>query len=175
MLPSLRLLVTLCLVFLPATAQATIINLSASMDCAQVAGGGTCGAGGSGTGSANITLDDVTNVLSWNITWSGLSGVETLMHFHGPALPNQNAGVQVGVGVAGPPVIGNAVINNAQEADLLAGLWYLNLHTTTFPGGEIRGQVLVPEPGTLALLGIAIATAGLLGRPRPRGHLRTPA
>ena len=172
MLPSLRLLVTLCLVFLPATAQATIINLSASMDCAQA---GTCGAGGSGTGSGSITLDDVTNLLSWNITWSGLSGTPLLMHFHGPALPGQPAGVQVGTGVVGPPVIGNAVINNAQEADLLAGLWYLNLHTTTFGGGEIRGQVLVPEPGTLALLGIAIATAGLLGRPRPRGHLRTPA
>ncbi len=60
------------------------------------------------------------------------------MHFHGPALPNQNAGVQVGTGVAGPPVIGNAILNDSQEADLLAGLWYLNLHTNTDPGGEIR-------------------------------------
>jgi len=80
------------------------------------------------------------------------------MHFHGPAAPNLNAGVQVGVGVVGTPVVGNAILNAAQVADLLAGLWYLNLHTSMFPGGEIRGQVLVPEPATLGLLG-----AGLIG------------
>ena len=169
MLLHLRLLVTLCVFFLPVTAQATTINLTANLDCAQAnAGVGTCGAGGTGTGLATITLDDVTNALAWNITWSGLSGTETLMHFHGPALPNQNAGVQIGVGVAGPPVIGNAIINDLQEADLLAGLWYLNLHTDLFPAGEIRGQVVIPEPGTLALLGFGVATAGLLGRSRRR-------
>ena len=26
-------------------------------------------------------------------------------------------------------------------ADLMAGLWYINLHTAEYPGGEIRGQV----------------------------------
>ena len=163
---SLRLLGALSLFFAPATAQATIINLTASMDCAQTnAGVGTCGLGGSGTGSASITLDDVSNLLSWNITWSGLSGTPTLMHFHGPALPTQNAGVQVDTGVAGPPVIGNAVISGAQETDLLAGLWYLNLHTTTFGAGEIRGQVLVvPEPATLALVCMGLAVAGVVGR-----------
>ena len=155
---SVHLTLAFAAVLLPATAHAIIIPLSVSMDCAQAnAGAGTCGAGGSGTGSASITLDTGTNVLQWNISWSGLSGVPTLMHFHGPALPNQNAGVQVGTGVAGPPVIGNAVLGAGQVADLLAGLWYLNLHTTTFTGGEIRGQVIViPEPTTLALLGTAL-------------------
>ncbi len=153
-----HLTLALVAVLLPATAHAVIIPLSASMDCAQAnAGAGTCGAGGSGTGSASITLDTGTNLLSWSINWSGLSGTPTLMHFHGPALPNQNAGVQVGTGVAGPPVVGNAVLAVGQVNDLLAGLWYLNLHTTTFSGGEIRGQV-VPEPATLLLLG-----AGLVG------------
>jgi len=37
-------------------------------------------------------------------------------------------------------------------ADLPGGNSYFNLHTATFPGGEIRGQlVLVPETSTLAL------------------------
>ena len=148
-----------------APAAAVIINLTASMDGAQANAG--AGTGSPGIGSANITLDTGTNILTWNITWSGLIGAPLLMHFHGPALPNQNAGVQVGTGVVGPPVIGNAVIDDLQEADLLAGLWYLNLHTSAFPGGEIRGTVLViPEPTTVALLGGGLAL--LVGYQRRR-------
>ncbi len=163
-----RLLVILCVILLPATAQATIINLSATMDCAQVNGGvGSCAMGGSGTGTATITLDDATNLLSWNIIWSGLSSPEILQHFHGPSLPSGNAGVQVTVGIASPEV-GNMMISPAQAADLLNNLWYLNLHTQAFTGGEIRGQVLVPEAGTLSLIGLALVTAGFFGRRQGR-------
>ena len=89
------------------------------------------------------------------------------MHFHGPAFPNQNAGVQVATGVAGPPVVGNAVIIAAQETDLLNQLWYLNLHTSAFPGGEIRGQVIpIPEPSGLMLLGGGLALLAALRRRR---------
>ncbi len=150
-------LATLVALTLATSARATIIPLSALMDGPQANAG--AGTGSPGTGLATITLDDATNGLSWNITWDNqLIGTPTLMHFHGPALTTQNAGVQVSTGVAGPPVVGNAILSNIQEADLLAGLWYLNLHTTAYAGGEIRGQVLViPEPTTLTL-----ATFGLL-------------
>jgi hypothetical protein len=155
-------LLTLSLiVWLDAThAHAAIIPLTASLDCAKAnAGAGTCGEGGTGTGTATTSLDTATNSFTWSITWSGLSGDPTLMHFHGPALTNQNAGVQVSTGVAGPPVVGNAILDAGQVTDLLAGLWYLNLHTTTFAGGEIRGQVTrVPEPSTGVLL-----VSGILG------------
>ena len=151
------LTLALAAVLLPATTHAVIIPLSASMDCAQAnAGAGTCGAGGTGTGTATITLDTATNLLSWNVSWSGLSGADFLAHFHGPALPSQNAGVQVGIGIPSPQ-IGNAIIGAGQAADLLAGLWYVNIHSTTFNGGEIRGQV-VPEPATALLV-----VAGLVG------------
>jgi hypothetical protein len=47
----------------------------------------------------------------------------------------------------------------ALVAGMLAGETYLNIHTTNFPGGEIRGFLprSVPEPATIALLGIAVA------------------
>jgi hypothetical protein len=41
-------------------------------------------------------------------------------------------------------------------------LWYVNIHTSTFGGGEIRGQIIpVPEPATTGLL-TAGAIAGLM-------------
>ena len=41
----------------------------------------------------------------------------------------------------GPEIEGNATLNDAQAADLVAGKYYVNIHTAANPGGEIRGQV----------------------------------
>ena len=100
--------------------------------------------GAPGTGTLTGTYDDTTNQLGWNISWSGLLAAEIAMHFHAPAPPGVNAGVQLDVGaISGlvSPSIGNSIIGAGLETDLLAGLSYLNLHTTAFPGGELRGQV----------------------------------
>lgn len=133
--------------------QAGLITLTANIDGSQ-ANAGT-GTGSLGTGVANMLFDDVSNEFSWDISWSDLTGNVTAAHFHGPAFLNQNAGVQVAISNLSNPTSGSATINAAQEAGLLAGLWYINIHTDTSPGGEIRGQVQVasvPEPGTLSLL-----------------------
>ena len=148
-------------------ASAATIDLIANMDCAQAnAGAGTCGAGGSGTGLGLFTYDDVTNLLSWEISWSGLSGTPTVQHLHGAANPDQNAGVRVNIGVAGNPVIGSTVITEAYETELLSGLWYVNLHSDAFNGGEIRGQIsVVPVPAAAWLF---VSGLGMLGWMRRR-------
>ncbi len=57
-----------------------------------------------------------------------------------------------------------------QLSDLENGLWYVNVHTSTFPGGEIRGQILpVPEPSTLALAGLGLGGL-LIWKLRRRGE-----
>ncbi len=47
------------------------------------------------TGTAELTYDPATHVLTWTLNYSGLSGPATMAHFHGPAAEGKN----------GPPVI----------------------------------------------------------------------
>jgi hypothetical protein len=94
------------------------------------------------TGSADIDYDPASKKLSWKLSYSGLSGPATAAHFHGPAEPGKNAGVAVAIpNATSSPVEGSATLTDAQAADLLAGRYYINIHTAANPGGEIRGQV----------------------------------
>ena len=145
--------------------QAIVVPYSATMNGEQADAG--AGTGSSGTGTGAFTFNTDTSEFAWDISWSGLTGTPTGMHFHGPGLPDQNVGVQVGVGVASNPVMGSATLSTVQATELQDGLWYLNLHTTTSPGGEIRGQV-VPEPSALTLA--ALGLLSLLGFTRRRRH-----
>ncbi len=145
---------------------ATVFQCIASLDGNQE----VPSSGEVGTGTATATLNDVSNVLSWNIVYAGLTGPLIAAHFHGPAPPGFNAGVQVPIGISPTPLVGNAVVNAAQETDLLNGLFYINLHTSRHPGGEMRGQVscmpstpvggeLIPLDTTMILVAGAQHTA----------------
>ena len=95
-----------------------------------------------GKGTADIDYDPASKKLSWKLTYSGLSGPATAAHFHGPAAAGANAGVAVPIpNAATSPVQGSATLTDAQAADLVAGRYYINIHTAANPGGEIRGQV----------------------------------
>ena len=95
-----------------------------------------------GKGTADLDYDPATKKLSWKLTYSGLSGPATMAHFHGPAAPGANAGVAVAIpNATSSPVEGSATLTDAQAADLMAGKYYINIHTAANPAGEIRGQV----------------------------------
>ena len=96
-----------------------------------------------GTGVADTTYDRQTSILRWTVTYSGLTGPVTSAHFHGPAQQGASGGITVPlVGSLQSPISGAATLNTVQAADLIAGRWYLNLHTAAHPGGEVRGQIV---------------------------------
>ena len=96
-----------------------------------------------GTGTVEASLDTATNVLSWTITYSGLTGPAVAAHFHGPADAGKNAGPVVPIeGDLASPIKGTATISPEQAADLQAGKWYFNVHTAAHKDGEIRGQLM---------------------------------
>ena len=96
-----------------------------------------------GKGVADLDYDPASKKLSRKLTYSGLSGPATAAHFHGPAEAGKNAGVAVAVpNATSSPVEGSATLTDAQAADLMAGNYYVNIHTAANPGGEIRGQVM---------------------------------
>jgi hypothetical protein len=150
---------------IPLVAEAAIVNLSATIDANQEVPTNAS----LGNGAASMTFDDISNLLSWDITFSGLSGPATAAHFHGAAPAGTNAGIQVNIGaISGltDPMVGSATIDATQATDLLAGLWYINIHSATYPGGEIRGQVqVVPLPAAIWLFSFGIVSlVGVSGR-----------
>ena len=103
----------------------------------------------SGTGTADLTYDPATRVVTWNIPFSGLSSPVTMAHFHGPAKAGQNAPVVIWLTKQGSPptnpITGSATLTPEQAQQFSAGEWYINVHTQSHPAGEIRGQVIAPK------------------------------
>jgi CHRD domain len=96
-----------------------------------------------GTGTATATLNTATRRLTWDVTYSSLSGPAMAAHIHGPAAAGENAGVVVPLtGRLTSPIRGSTALSPAQVADLEAGKYYVNIHTAANKGGEIRGQLM---------------------------------
>jgi len=121
-----------------ATSYAQTLKFKANMDATQEVPANDS----KGKGTADLTYDTATKNLNWTITFDGLTGPAAVAHFHGPAEAGKNAGVALLIGQnPTSPVKGSATLTEAQAADLIAGRWYVNVHTAANKGGEIRGQV----------------------------------
>jgi len=96
----------------------------------------------SGTGTGEFTYDPASHALNYTVTYSGLTGPAMAAHIHGPADPGANAPPVVPFASPASPITGTATLTDEQAAQLMAGKWYVNVHTAANKGGEIRGQIV---------------------------------
>ena len=120
------------------------------------------------TGFGTVVLNLAQTLITVDENWSGLVAPASASHIHTGA-PGVNGPVTfalTGVPAATSGAIPTQVfaITPAQVASLFGGNMYFNVHDSAFPGGEIRGQLVVPEPSTLALVGLGVT--GVLVRAR---------
>lgn len=98
-----------------------------------------------GIGTCVVTLNAAGNSISVSCTYSGLTSNLQADHIHGNAAPGVNAGVLFGFGATGGTSgsfsAGPFAVTPTQVANMRAHLFYVNMHTVNFGGGEIRGQL----------------------------------
>jgi len=104
----------------------------------------------SGTGTGKLVFDPAVKTIKYDITWTLGSATATTsnMHFHGAEDGSDLKSSGVAMGITGFSTANTGTISgttvaltDVQVAQLLAGKWYLNIHSSTVPGGELRGNI----------------------------------
>ncbi len=126
---------TLALLLPCATPRAEIVKMVSLLTGAQD------GVVSDALGVGHYTIDTDANTLDYEIRFGGLSSSETAAHFHGPADPGVDAG-PIHTLALGAVKTGTWNYDEGQEADILGGRVYVNVHSSNHAPGEIRGQVV---------------------------------
>lgn len=92
-----------------------------------------------GTGTATLLLSPDEKTARVSLNFAGISGSQTDAHIHGPAAAGSTASALF------PLPLGQLndfeiTLTPTQVQDLKNGLFYINVHSTAFPNGDIRGQ-----------------------------------
>ncbi|WP_316810094.1 CHRD domain-containing protein [Pedobacter heparinus] len=103
-----------------------------------------------GTGMGDVVFNPDTKTITYSFTWQLGSTVATTtnMHFHGAEDGSDTKSSVVVIGITGFTTASSGsmsgetrVLTDAEISQLLAGKWYLNVHSSTIPGGELRGNI----------------------------------
>jgi hypothetical protein len=100
--------------------------------------GTSSNAGGMGWYTINTGL----NTLVYFVDLHGMTTAASGAHIHGPAVPGSTGAIAFQLDPSFP-MIGTWDYPQSLEAGILRGLYYVDVHTAQFPGGEIRGQIVV--------------------------------
>ncbi|AKD55533.1 CHRD domain-containing protein [Spirosoma radiotolerans] len=96
------------------------------------------------TGTFVGNLDETTRVLSYTVTYAGFNEALTGGHLHriDSTKTDGTGPVDIPFPSLTSPIIGStSALSPLQVYRIKAGQYYANLHTKTYPGGEIRGEV----------------------------------
>lgn len=100
------------------------------------------------TGKIKVSYNKCDKMLTFTVDWKNLTADPVGSHIHGTAAKGVNAPVQYNFTSLIPKATSGTFTNSVmvdgitiKEDSLLAGFYYLNIHTPKFPGGEIRGQI----------------------------------
>lgn len=100
------------------------------------------------TGTADVSFDKTTKILTYTVNWTNLTGVPTGAHIHGTAPRGRNAPIKHDFTTPLPKTVSGTFTHSVlvdgvaiKQDSLLMGFYYFNLHTSTNRGGEIRGQI----------------------------------
>jgi len=144
-----------------------------------------------GTGWVTVTYDSVAHSLRIQASFADLLGTTVAAHIHAPAAAGMNAGIATQPSLTGFPIgvttgsvdttldltlaasfrAGYITENGGTAASaefalaqaLAGGLAYFNVHTTSFPGGELRGNLASVPDGEGGVAMLVPALMGLLG------------
>ena len=167
MLP-LRLALLLAL-SVPLSATATVFTGSFQADTAGAQAAGTCALISPSEAPGTVSFDTSTRVFSWSYTFGDnapdfdngqLLSPQLAAHFHlneAPFFP-----IEI-VADVGTPETGSAVLTPEQSADLLAGRWFINIHSQpSCPAGEIQGSITMNATVPWPPFAVPVLGGGLL-------------
>lgn len=111
-------------------------------------------------GYMDVSYSKETKLLTYRVTWSGLADSVSAMHIHGLSPVSYAAGIVQNIVASSNSIYpqrtaGRLTFNKSgtlsgtlladgfvvREDHILNGMYYINIHTSVYPGGEIRGQI----------------------------------
>jgi len=101
-----------------------------------------------GIGRADFVLERDTLNFSWRFSYSNLTTKPSGLHIHAPVSPGSEAPILFDLapkGISGV-VEGEQVLTLNEVGYLIRNLMYVNLHTSKYPAGELRGSVKKVRP-----------------------------
>jgi CHRD domain-containing protein len=146
--------------------QATSIQIRTVLNAAQevpAPTGAVSNAGG--TFSATVTKSDTGASVSWQLSFNGLTGDAIAAHIHTGAIGSPGPVVLALCGPCSSPASGTGTVPEAVVDAIQAGTAYVNVHTVSNKGGEIRGQL-----ATTATVATRLTSRQEV--PKPKGNVK---